>query len=157
MRHSFRRQDADDLVHDVFVAALTRIDAGEPRDPQKLPGYVFGVCRNVILKGWDENRKRATVDADLSLFADLIASAEAQLIRELDARLVRWILQKLSTRDRDALNRIFFLEQDRATAAREMGTTTENLRLILCRALQRFSREWDNIQQKGLREKAQGA
>ena len=44
IRHRCRWEDADDLVQDVFVAALKRIDAGEPEDPAKLPVYILGIC-----------------------------------------------------------------------------------------------------------------
>jgi DNA-directed RNA polymerase specialized sigma24 family protein len=69
------------------------------------------------------------------------------MIRELSASLVRRLIGRLSARDRDAIERVFFREQDRPTAAREMGITQERLRVILFRALKRFRHEWDNIQE----------
>ena len=147
LRHRVSRELADDLVQDVFVATFTRIDAGEPNDPAKLPGYVFGVCRNVLLQGCRKARKHQAVDIDLSLFPDLEDRADVRLIRQLDARVVQKVMQRLSVRYRDAINRVFFLHQDRDAAAKAMNVSRGNLRVILCHAMKRFRIEWDIYQQ----------
>ncbi len=79
---------------------------------------------------------------DFSKLADLQATIEARLIRSLDGDLVQFVLQRLANSYREVINREFVLEQDRQTAARAMDTTTNNYRLILCRALKRFREEW---------------
>jgi RNA polymerase sigma factor (sigma-70 family) len=147
VRHRVTVERADDLVQDIFVATLTRIDAGEPNDPSKLPGYVFGVCRNVLLQGWRKARKHLPVDIDLSFFPDLEDRADVRLIKELDKRVVQNVMQRLAGRDRDAINRVFFLQQDRDAAAKGMNISQGNLRVILCRAMKRFRIEWDIFQQ----------
>lgn len=146
IRHKFPYDSGDDLVQDVFVAALKRIDAGEPQDPTKLPGYVFGISNRLILQGYRAIRKDEPVDVDPSLLPDVKDRADVQVIKALDQLMVRRLVLKLSSRDRDVINRLFFLQQDRATAARELGVSQVNLRLLLCRALKRFRCEWNNIQ-----------
>lgn len=138
---------ANDFVQDVFVAVLTRVDAGEPQDPGKLPAYVYGVARMLTLQGYRSLSKTRVAEIDPALFPDLQDRADIRMIRELNAGLVRRLIGKLSARDRDAIDRVFFRDQDRPTAAREMGITQEGLRVILCRALKRFRREWDNIEE----------
>ena len=147
--HNLPNGMANDFVQDVFVAVLTRVDAGEPQDPGKLPAYVYGVARLLVLRGYRVlgRDKTRVADVDPSLFPDLQDRADIRMIRELNAGLVRRLIGKLSARDRDAIERVFFRDQDRPTAAREMGITQEGLRVILCRALKRFRREWDNIQE----------
>lgn len=144
VRRSVPNQDADDLVQEVFAAVIIQIDAGQPREPQKLPGYVFGICRNMTFQEWDQKAKNksAAASTELSRLADLQATIEARLIRSLDVDLVQFVLQRLANSYREAINREFVLEQDRQTAARAMETTTSNYRLILCRALKRFREEW---------------
>lgn len=144
VRRSVRSQDADDLVQDVFAAVIAQIDAGQPREPHKLPGYVFGICRNMTFQEWDQKAKHkgAAATVDFSKLADLQATIEARLIRSLDGDLVQFVLQRLANSYREVINREFVLEQDRQTAARAMDTTTNNYRLILCRALKRFREEW---------------
>ena len=146
IRHGVSSKQADDLVQDVFVAIFSRIDAGEPQDPAKLAGYVFGICRHILLRNWDPKRHINLVDADLSLFADARDRADIRLIKKLDQGLVHRIIQRMQPRDREVIERIIFQEQDRPTAAREMGVTQDNLRLILCRALKRFRTDWDSLQ-----------
>jgi len=146
IRHKSRSEDAADLVQDVFVAALKRIDAGEPEDPAKLPGYIFGICNRVILQHWSGKKSRKdVVDLDAVVLKDLRESADVMLSNELQARRVREILQRLPARYRDAINRIYFEEQGRAEIASDDGVSRANLRLILCRALKRFRAEWYSV------------
>jgi RNA polymerase sigma factor (sigma-70 family) len=140
--HSVAREDIDDIVQDVFAVVLARIDAGEPREPEKLPGYVFGICRNLILHEYDRKKNPPIPDMDMASFADLRESVEEHLIRGWPKGRCQFILSKLPARYREAIQRVYVMEQDRPTAAREMGTTTDNFRLILCRALQRFKELW---------------
>lgn len=145
VRHLSRNEDSDDLVQDTFAAVLTQIDAGQPREPHKLPGYIFGVCHNLILQHYNQNRKAkelAVPSVDLSGFPAIQESIEASLIKDLDVAPVNFILQKIPDRYREAIERDLFLEQDRPSAAREMGTSTNNFRLILLRALRRYREEW---------------
>jgi len=146
VRHRFPRDVSDDLVQDVFVAALTRIDAGEPEHPQKLACYLFGICDKLILRVWRRERfNNPVVDFDPSLLPDARDRADIQLMKHLDERRVHRTLENLSSpRDRDALNRVYLLQEDRETVAREMGISRTQLRVILCRALQRFRDGWDN-------------
>ncbi len=68
---------------------------------------------------------------------------EAHLIRAISSEPVKQILQQLPVRYREAIHRKFVLEQDTPTAAKEMGTTSQNFRLILCHALRRFRELWE--------------
>ncbi len=149
VRHKLPRGPVDDIVQDVFLAALKRIDAGEPKEAGKLPGYLFGISNLLILRGIGAIRRDNVVDIDPALFADAKDRADVQVIKGLNQTLVQRVVRKLSSRDRDAINRVFFLQQDRPTAAREMSVSPERLRTILCRALKRFRIEWDNIQGAG--------
>lgn len=146
IRHKFPRDSGDDLVQDVFVAALKRIDAGEPQEPAKLPGYVFGISNRLILQGYRASRQDESADVDPALLPDIRDKADVQIIKALDQLMVRRLVLKLSSKDRDVITRVFFLQQDRAAAAREMGISQAHLRLLLCRALKRFRCEWNNIQ-----------
>jgi RNA polymerase sigma factor (sigma-70 family) len=137
---------ANDFVQDVFVTVLTRVDAGEPQDPGKLAAYVYGIARMLVFQYLRNIGKPRAADIDPSLFPDLQDRADIRMIRELNASLVRRQVGRLSARYRDAIERVFFREQDRPTAAREMGISQECLRVILFRALKRFRREWDNME-----------
>jgi len=141
--HNLRSGMADDFVQDVFVAVLTRVDAGEPQDPSKLPAYVFGIARRLVFRRYDLRANPRPAEIDTALLPDLRDGADMGMIRKLNARLIRRLVARLSARDRDVIDRVFFRDQDRPTAAREMGISQDRLRPILCRALKRFKREWD--------------
>jgi RNA polymerase sigma factor (sigma-70 family) len=141
IRQRCRWEDADDLAQDVFVAALKRIDAGEPEDPAKLPMYILGICRRMLLRHWDNPRKNA-VDIETVVLADVRETADVRLDDELQARRVREAVSKLPPKYRDAVERVYFQEQSRADIASENGFNRSTLRLRLCRALKRLRKEW---------------
>ena len=149
IKHRVRWQDTDDLVQDVFAAALEQIDTGQPEEPDKLDRYMMGICRNKILKSW-KPRPEDQVDPADQTFVDLVESIEGRLIRKAiedsEHAKIQRVLARLRARYREVITREFLLGQDRETMAREMGETRENIRLILCRALQRFKQEWDMAQ-----------
>lgn len=141
IRHKCRWEDADDLVQDVFVAALKRIDAGEPEDPAKLPSYIFGISRNVLLQHWRDPEKN-TVDVDTVVLTDGTEGADVRLDDELQARRLREVVRKLPPKYRDAIERVCLQEQRRGDFASENGLSLANLRLRLFRALKRLREEW---------------
>ena len=141
--HSVAWQDVDDLVQDFFAAILPRIDAGQPRDPAKLPGYVIHTCQNLIYHHWRRGKKNSLLVNEFSEFVDVCESVEAQMIRGLNNQPVQQILQELPVRYREAIHRRFVLEEDTPTAAKAMGTTSQNFRLILCHTLRRFRELWE--------------
>jgi RNA polymerase sigma factor (sigma-70 family) len=157
VKHKLPRGPVEDIVQDVFMAALRRIDAGAPEDPCKLPGYLFGISNHLISRSINSAGRQNVVDIDPTLFADARDRADVQVIKGLNKSLVQRVVKKLSSRDRDAITRVFFLQEERAAAAREMNVSQERLRTILCRALKRFRMEWDNIQGAGHSKKTLSA
>lgn len=145
-RHECPLQDADDLVQDVFLAALKRIDAGEPEDPAKLPSYIFGICNKMLLRSWSRKKSGQNfVDVEAAVLEDVRERVDVRLDNELQARKLQQVLDKLPPKYRDVIVRIFLREEDRAVIASEYDVTAANLRLILCRALKRSRKQWDSI------------
>jgi len=143
IRHKCRWEDADDLVQNVFVAALTRIDSGEPEDPAKLPRYILGIVRNLLLEHWRGPGKDA-VDLDAVVLTDGTEGADAQLDEALQSSRLREMVRKLPPKYRDVMERVFFQEQSRADVASETGLSLANLRLLICRGVKRLRKEWHN-------------
>jgi RNA polymerase sigma factor (sigma-70 family) len=141
IRHRCRWEDADDLVQDVFVAALKRIDAGEPEDPAKLPVYILGICRRTLLRHWDDPGKNA-VDVEDVVLTDGQETADLRLDDELQVRRLQQLVRELPPRYRDAIEQVYLKEQSRADIASENGFSRSTLRLRLCRALKRLKKEW---------------
>jgi len=146
--HKVPAGEVEDLSQSVFTEAFRKIYDGKPDEPGKLPSYVMQVCHNLICKYYDEKSKGLKIAGEDREFADVLASPEARLLREAERQKVNLILGRLIARYREVIDRIFFRDQDRETVAREMGESRENVRLILCRALQRFKLEWDSGQQR---------
>jgi RNA polymerase sigma factor (sigma-70 family) len=141
IRHRCRWEDAEDLVQDVFVAALKRIDAGEPEDPRKLPVYILGICRRMLLRHWDDPGKNP-VDVETVVLTDAQETADVRLDDELQVRRLRQVISELPPRYRDVIERACLQEQSRADIASEKGLSRSTVRLRLCRALKRLKKEW---------------
>lgn len=141
IRHRCRWEDADDLVQDVFLAGLKRIDAGEPEDPAKLAAYMSGICRRMLLRHWDDRGKN-DVDIEDVVLTDDRETAEVRLDDELQVRRLRQVISELPPRYRDVIERVCLQEQSRANIATEKGLSRSTVRLRLCRALKRLKREW---------------
>lgn len=154
-RHKCRRwQDADDLVHDVFVAALKRIDAGEPEDPAKLPSYIFGICSKMLLRLWSEEPVENVVDLEAVDLKEVGERVDIRLENEFEARMLRQALKEMPPKPRDVIDRVYLQEQDRADVASEYGVSQANLRLILFRALKRLRGEWDRLARESKYERS---
>jgi RNA polymerase sigma factor (sigma-70 family) len=149
IKHRVRWEDTDDLVQDVFAAALEQIDTGQPEVPEKLDCYIMGICRNKVFRYWRPNFEDQVDPADQA-FVDLVESIEGRLIKkaiqDAEHAKIQRVLARLVARYREVITRVYLWEQDRETVAREMGETRRNICLILCRALQRFKKEWDIAQ-----------
>ena len=44
----FSRQVEEDLIDDVMAAAIENVMQGQPRDASYLPGYICGICLNLM-------------------------------------------------------------------------------------------------------------
>ncbi|MBV8071371.1 MAG: sigma-70 family RNA polymerase sigma factor [Acidobacteriaceae bacterium] len=146
LRSHFPWDLAEDLSQDVFVAALERIDQGEPSEPGKLPGYIAGICRNVIYRTLQDKAHNQTTDIDCFDCPDSRPSAETRMVNQSEIKQVQKILRGLRRRDREVLVRIIYYGQDRRQIARQLGVTQDHLRLVLQRALHRFRDKWEDRQ-----------
>jgi RNA polymerase sigma factor (sigma-70 family) len=141
---------AEDLAQDVFAAALEGIDRGAPKESAKLPGYVMGICSNISCQYLDQLMKmksRMVPIGELD-FPERRPSPEDQVTTGSLFDTARNVLRRLSARDREALVRIIYYGEDRKTVSDEMRLSLDQLRLVLCRALSRFKKEWERAQLK---------
>lgn len=96
-------QDAEDVVQDAFVRALTFFDSFHGEDGR---GWLLAIIRNTC---YDFLRKSRRVTQmlgpveQLDLAADTALSPEAEQLRQADARLVRESIEALPAEYREVL------------------------------------------------------
>lgn len=134
--------DLDDKVHDCFVIVTQAIRNGDLREPERLMGYVRTVVKRQIAASIDVavQQRRNRVDFEDSLFtlSDWKENPERNVIAMQRAEIARKVLNGVSRRDRDILNRFYVLEQTQEQICAEMGLSYNQFRLLKSRAKARF-------------------
>lgn len=140
-RHTRSREEAEDLYQDTFRLALEKLRAGELRQPEKLPGFLARIAKNLAIEHYRKIGRRKT-EADSEVAHEAVAVPESQLgnllARERAAQ-VRRVIGELSTaRDRELLLRFYIAEEDKDALAADLGLDNLQLNRVLFRARQRY-------------------
>jgi RNA polymerase sigma factor (sigma-70 family) len=143
---AFGHQQTQDLIDEIMFAVITNIMRGQPRDAGKLVSYVRGVCSNLknrVIRDRINNLEDADIDPDhLSVRSE---SAAERLVRKENARTIAAVLSELSERDRNVLMDLCSNQLTRdEVCAKYPPLTRDQLKVVLCRARQRFQKVWRN-------------
>jgi RNA polymerase sigma factor (sigma-70 family) len=134
--------DIEDKVHDCFVIVAQAIQNGDLREPERLMGYVRTVVKRQIAASIDiaVQQRRSRVDFEDTLFSvcDWRENPENSAMARQRAEIARKVLDGVSRRDRDILNRFYVLEQSQEQICADMGLSYNQFRLLKSRAKGRF-------------------
>jgi RNA polymerase sigma factor (sigma-70 family) len=134
--------ELDDKVHDCFVIVTQAIQNGDLREPERLMGYVRTVVKRQIAASIDiaVQQRRSRVEFEDSMFglSDWRDNPEHNVIALQRAEIARKVLNGISRRDRDILNRFYVLEQSQEQICADMGLSYNQFRLLKSRAKARF-------------------
>ncbi len=136
------RSVAEDLFQETFRIALEKIRKGELRDPDRLPGFLRSLAKNLSIEHYRRGARREMREDELEAATD-ISTTEAgqlgQLLRHEKAALVRQVLQELpSERDRQVLFRFYIAEEDKEQIRSDLGLSGPEFNLVLFRARRRY-------------------
>src|SRR5580698_7101207 len=134
--------DLDDKVHDCFIIVTQAIQNGDLREPERLMGYVRTVVKRQIAASIDlaVQGRRTRADFENSMFSvcDWRDNPERSVIARQRAEIARKVLDGVSRRDREILNRFYVLEQSQERICADMGLSYNQFRLLKSRAKARF-------------------
>lgn len=133
LRHLRDEQAAADLVQQVLLIMIESLRAGKVRDTEKLPSFVLGTCRMLVL---DMRRGAARRERLLDQYLRPAASVSPAPMPDLE-RLAE-CLRALAERERSVIMLTFYEEQSGETVGRSLGLSNENVRVIRHRALGRL-------------------
>jgi RNA polymerase sigma-70 factor, ECF subfamily len=135
-------EDLDDKVHDCFVIVTQAIQNGDLREPERLMGYVRTVVKRQIAASIDmavqQRRTRADFEDSMFSVSDFRDNPERSVIARQRAEIARKVLNGVSRRDREILNRFYVLEQSQERICVDMGLSYNQFRLLKSRAKARF-------------------
>src|SRR5579863_7858525 len=135
-------EEIDDKVHDCFVIVTQAIKNGDLREPERLMGYVRTVVKRQIAASIDlavqQRRTRANFEDSMFSVSDFRDNPERSVIARQRAEIARKVLDGVSRRDREILNRFYVLEQSQERICTDMGLSYNQFRLLNSRAKARF-------------------
>lgn len=134
--------DADDLLHDAFVATLEFLRRGQMRNPDAMFGLVRGVLRNKEIQWIDRRRiARECVSIDFPWALAIPSAADdpevALLVRERRRRALCGI-RRLRPGDREIIVRFYLAEETPEQICTAMRLSPTQFRLKKSRALDRI-------------------
>jgi RNA polymerase sigma-70 factor, ECF subfamily len=130
-------EQADECVHDTFIALAKKIREGALREPAALLKYARTILERMIVDIHLERRKwRADVDFDyLALTrADDAPTPEKAYETTTKTEVMKRALQQLRPKEREILVRFYLEEQDQEKIRREMNLTHTQYRLLKSRS-----------------------
>jgi RNA polymerase sigma-70 factor (ECF subfamily) len=134
-------QELEDKVHDTFLIVVHAIQRGDLREPERLMGFVRTIVRRQVAAYIDEavhlRRDQADLDSGQAV-ADAKLNPEQIAIARQRAELMRLVLESLSRRDREILERFYLQEQSQEQICEEMSLSETQFRLLKSRAKARF-------------------
>jgi len=132
LRHLRDEHAAQDLAQQVVITTIEALRAGRLREPEKLASFVLGACRMTVL---DLRRGAQRKERLLEQYgADMLAPVQPSL-PHLDQEQLARCVQGLKERERTVVVMTFYDEQTGADAARLLGVSEANLRVIRHRAI----------------------
>jgi RNA polymerase sigma-70 factor, ECF subfamily len=134
LRHLRSASAADDLVQQVLLKTIEALRAGRLRESEKLPAFVLGTCRMTVL---DLRRNARRQEQLLEEFGEILVPDPTPMPSLDDAQLARCV-QALKERERSVVVITFYDDQTTTEAARFLGISEANVRVIRHRAIKQL-------------------
>jgi RNA polymerase sigma-70 factor, ECF subfamily len=138
--HSLGSEDAaEEAVQETLARAVVALHQGQPADLAKLPAFVAGIARHVIVDMLRARRRVVPLDVlPLSEHPTAPADALAGLVSAAERERVRAALLELSPADRELLRLCYFEGLTPAEVAVRLGEPPDRVRKRKSRALERL-------------------
>jgi RNA polymerase sigma-70 factor, ECF subfamily len=144
---------AEDLYQETFRLVIEKVRRGELREPEKLPGFVSSMARNLFLGSARRGGRRQKWYGDAEATETAPDPAPGQLARLLAqerAATVRRVLEELKNdRDREILSRYYIADEPKEDICRDLELSDLHFNRVLFRARQRYRELFEKRQQAG--------
>ena len=133
---------AEDLYQETFRLVIEKVRGGELREPERLPGFVSSMARNLFLGSVRRRGRRQKWHGDPEAAQAAPDPAPGQLasllVRER-AAAVRRVLEELKNdRDREILSRYYIADEPKEDICRDLDLSDLHFNRVLFRARQRY-------------------
>jgi len=132
LKHLPDRSAADDLAQQVMLVVITRLRAGEVREPDQIGSFVLGTSRMMVAGQRRGERRRAAIVARFEPFDE---ATETSNDLALDSRRLAPCLAALRERERTIVLMTYYADRSATEIAAALGTTAGAVRVSRHRAL----------------------
>jgi RNA polymerase sigma-70 factor (ECF subfamily) len=133
---------AEDLYQETFRLVIEKVRGGELREPERLPGFVSSLARNLFLGAVRRSgrRQKWQGDPEAAQFAPDPAPGQlAGLLARERGAAVRRVLEELKNdRDREILSRYYIADERKEDICRDLDLSDLHFNRVLFRARQRY-------------------
>jgi RNA polymerase sigma-70 factor, ECF subfamily len=133
---------AEDLYQETFRLVIEKVRGGELREPEKLPGFVSSMARNLFLGSVRRSGRRQKWHGDPEATETAPDPAPGQLTKLLAgerAAAVQQVLAELKNdRDREILSRYYVADETKEDLCRDLELSDLHFNRVLFRARQRY-------------------
>ena len=133
LKHLRDAHAAHDLVQDVMLMTLERLQRGEIREPERIASFVLGTSRQTVL---DRKRSLERRQRLLEMYANDVPIAASATPPAFDVERLQLCLQLLPERERSVVLMSFFDASSADEVARALGISAANVRVIRCRGIE---------------------
>lgn len=141
LQHTASREDAEDLLLEVFLTALEQDSLADLTEKHQLV-WLWRVARNKTIDSYRRSARRpvlALEHVEAQLYYDEALSPEQNALRQEEYRCLHVFLEKLTPLQRDVLRLRFANDLRCAEIAQALGKKESAVRVLLMRTL-RFLR-----------------
>ena len=125
----------EDFTHDVLLLLVESLRRGSVHEPERLAGFVLGICKKLVLDRVRTSERRAQL---WQQFGEALAPLGPQgTARDCPYELIHLedCLSRLSQRAREVVRLGFIEAQGHESVAEALGVTAANARILRHRAL----------------------
>lgn len=152
---------ADDIHQETLVLVIEKIRRGEVRDPERLPGFVRGIARNLFIADRRKEARYLALDGGggddgggepAAASAALPDHGPAPLERALAEEEKRHVQQLLGElryeRDRQLLIRFYLTDHGKEEICEDLEIEPDRFNQILHRARERLREIWERSEKR---------
>ncbi|HKX30372.1 MAG TPA: sigma-70 family RNA polymerase sigma factor [Blastocatellia bacterium] len=135
----------NDLSQETFRIVIEKVRRGEIREPEKLPGFIRSVARNLVIEHFRRAARWQSL-AETDVPTHLAPGPLEKLLQKEKAIIVRQVLQKMpNERDIQVLLRYHLAEETKEQICADLGLTSLQFNLVLHRARERYRKLYEQV------------
>ena len=143
----------EDLYQETFRLVIEKVRRGELREPERLPGFVSSMAKNLFLGSARRGSRRQKWHGDpekAETAPDPAPGQLSSLLARERAATVRQVLAELKNdRDREILSRYYIADEPKESICRDFELSDLHFNRVLFRARQRYRELFERRQQAG--------